>query len=158
MGLFDLFKKKKKVVELSGKDYQELVSDMLNNANTLVRQFSEGVTLDFSVESLHDLDQIIESNTEVYKESNDNTKRIMVMKIGSYIFEVARQNFGGKYYWYDNLDQPILITGQPEFEMSLLAYEKVKGRFENGPEDNIPFFFEGGYVQGVKNKANQMIV
>jgi len=157
MGLFDMFKKKKKVVELSGDDYSELAANMLGNANALVKQFGDGVMLDFSVESLHDLDQVIEGNTPLYRKADNNTRRIMIMKIGSYIFEVARQNFGGKYYWYNNLDQPILVTGQPEFEMSLLAYEKVRGRFENGVEDNIPFFFEG-FVEGVKNKASQMIV
>lgn len=31
------------------------------------------------------------------------------------------------------------MSGQPEFAMSLLAYEKVKGHLENGYEDNIPF-------------------
>jgi len=157
MGFFDMFKKKKKVTELSKEDQEQFVADMRANAETLVKQFSAGVNLDFSIQSLHDLDEIIESNTEVYKQSDNKTKRIMIMKIGSYIFEVARQNFGGRYYWYDHLDQPILVTGQPEFEMSLLAYDKVQGRFEKGAEDNIPFFFEG-YVEGVKNKASQMIV
>ena len=157
MGLFDLFKKKKKVIELSDGDQKQFITDMKANAEALVKQFNSGADLNFSVESLHDLDQIIEMNTPFYKKADNETKRKMIIKIGSYIFEVARQNFGGRYFWYDNLDQPLLVTGQPEFEMSLLAYEKVRGRFENGAEDNIPFFFEG-YVEGVKNKANQTIV
>ncbi len=157
MGIFDLFRKKKAATVLSAEDAEQFAADMRANAETLVKQFAEGVTLDFSVDSLHDLDRIIEGNTDVYNQSDDNTKRIMIMKLGSYIFEVARQNFGGRYYWYDRLNQPILVTGQPEYEMSFLAYEKVRGRFENGEEDNIPFFFDG-YVQGVHNKANQMIV
>lgn len=156
MGLFDFFKKKKSV-EVSDDDRKQFADDMLANASLLIKQFKDDAQLDFSIESLHALDQIIEDSTEFYKKADIETRRKMIIKIGSYIFEVAKKNFGGQYYWYDRLDQPILVTGQPEFEMSLLAYEKVRGRFEKGNEDNIPFFFEG-YVEGVKEKANRMIV
>ena len=66
-------------------------------------------------------------------------------------------HFGGKYFWYDKLNQPILVTGQPDFEASILAFEKVKGRLENGREDNIPFYFKG-YIERVKNKESGLIV
>lgn len=156
MGVFDFFRKKKGTVEIKTEDLKQFTSDMQANAAALVKQFSE-TNLDFSIDSLQALDEIIEENTPFFKQADDETKRKMIIKIGSYIFEVARQNFGGRYFWYDRLDQPILVTGQPEFEMSLLAYEKVKGRFMNGTEDNIPFFFDG-YVQGVNNKENKMMV
>lgn len=42
-----------------------------------------------------------------------------------------------------------MVTGQPNFEISILAFEKVKQRIENGNEDNIPFFF-AGYSERVK--------
>ncbi|HMM01715.1 MULTISPECIES: hypothetical protein [unclassified Dysgonomonas] len=157
MGLFDFFRKKKQVTEVTDEDRRQFAEDMQANANALVNQFKDVALLDFSVDSLQLLDEIMEENTSFYKRGDNETKRIMIIKIGAYIFEVARQNFGGQYYWYDKLDQPVLVTGQPEFEMSLLAYEKVKGRFENGSEDNIPFFF-AGYVEGVKEKKNAMIV
>ncbi|WP_218915997.1 hypothetical protein [Siansivirga zeaxanthinifaciens] len=73
----------------------------------------------------------------------------IILQAGSYIFEVARRNYGGKYYWFDQLNQPILVTGQPDFEISILAFEKVKQRIKNGTEDNIPFFF-AGYSERVK--------
>ena len=68
---------------------------------------------------------------------------------GSYVFEVARRNYGGKYYWYDQMNQPILVTGQPNFEISIIAFDKVKMRIENGKEDKIPFYFNG-YEERVK--------
>ncbi|MDR2953505.1 MAG: hypothetical protein LBV43_00290 [Prevotella sp.] len=157
MGLFDFFKKKKQTVQITNKDRAKFAEDMKANANSLVNQFKDKVSLNFTIESLEDIDKIIEDNTDHYNSSGNETKQKMIISIGAYIFEVARLNFGGQYYWYDRLDQPILVTGQPEFEMSLLAYEKTKGRFENGIEDNIPFFFDG-FVQGVKNKQSQMIV
>jgi hypothetical protein len=49
------------------------------------------------------------------------------------------------------------VTGQPEFEVSLLACEKVKGRLKNGYEDNIPFFFDG-YKERVEKKESGMII
>jgi len=155
MGLFDFFSKKK--TQISDEDRQQLAEEMSANANLLVKQFKDNTILDYSVESLKSLDLLIEENSEFYKGADNETKRKMIIKIGSYIFEVARKNFGGQYYWYNRLDQPILVSGQPEFEMSLLSYEKVKGRFENGYEDNIPSFFEG-YIEGIKKKSSQMIV
>jgi len=157
MGFFDFFKRKKGTIQITDEDRKQFAEDMSANANLLIKQFKDDANLDFSINSLNEVDKIIEDSTVFYKKADSETRRKMIIKIGAYVFEVARQNFGGQYYWYDRLDQPILVTGQPEFEMSLLAYEKVKGRFENGQEDNIPFFFEG-YVEGIKNKASQMIV
>lgn len=156
MNFFGLFKKKKPI-EVTEHERLQFAKDMQANAEVLATQFKDRVKLDFSIESLEALDLVIEENTTVYKSSDKDTRRKMIIKIGSYIFEVARKNFGGQYFWYDRLDQPILVTEQPEFEMSLLAYEKVKNRFENGYEDNIPFFFKG-YTDGVKKKNSQLIV
>jgi hypothetical protein len=161
MGFFDFFKREKGIIQTDEARKQEnqkqFAEEMSANANLLVKQFEDDTKLDFSIGSLGEVDKIIADSTGFYKKADNETRRKMIIKLGAYIFVVARLNFGGKYYWYDHLDQPVLVTGQPEFEISLLAYEKVKGRFENGQEDNIPFFFDG-YVKGVKNKASQMIV
>ena len=39
--------------------------------------------------------------------------------------------------------QPILVIGEPDFSVSIRAWEKVKSRIEKGVEDNIPFYIEG---------------
>lgn len=156
MGLFD-FLKKKQVLKISEEDRSQFTADMTANANALVKQFKDVANLDFSVASLQILDKVIDDNRAFYKQGDDETKRKMIIRIGAYIFEVARQNYGGVYFWYNRLDQPILVTGQPEFEMSLLAYERTKLRFENmREEDNIPTFFNQ-YVEGVKNKRTALI-
>ena len=103
------------------------------------------------------VDEALDEASNFYDGMTEAMRKSLIQSAGSYIFEVARSNFGGKYFWYEQLDQPILVTGQPDFEMSLLAFEKVKGRLENGAEDNIPFFFEG-FTNGVKAKASQLIV
>ncbi len=113
--------------------------------------------LDFSVKSLDVIDNALEEASDFYDEMNDDQKNNVINSIGSYVFEVARRNYGGKYFWYNKLNQPILVTGQPDFEVSILAFEKVKGRLVNGKEDNIPFYF-AGYIERVINKQSGMIV
>lgn len=151
MGLFDLFKKKTSSTQVTPEH-------ILGQADALVNQFKDTFALDFSVTSLETLDNLLGQTADSYNTQMDEAARQnFIAMAGSYIFEVARRNFGGSYFWYDRLQQPILVTGQPEFEMSLLAYEKVKGRLENGEEDNIPFFF-AGYVEGVENRQSAMVV
>ncbi len=153
MGIFNFFKKKainnpSEPLDEQQKEFIEMAS---NNAERIVSSFNEpfGGTLDYSEKSLSTLDEILSNFSEHQDEVDDEMKSDLIAQAGSYIFEVARRNFTGKYYWYDQLDQPILVTGQPNFEISFLAFEKVKMRIENGDEDNIPFFFKG-YSERVK--------
>ncbi len=123
--------------------------DMRSTANICIERFKGRFPgLDLTVKSLTVIDEILEEASDVIDSIPEPSKKQLIEQIGAYIFEVARSNFGGKYYWYDKLDQPILVTGQPDFEISITAFEKVKGRLENGKEDNIPFYF-AGYVERV---------
>ena len=36
-----------------------------------------------------------------------------------------------------------MIGGLPDFYVSVCAWEKVRGRIVNGPEDSIPFYIQG---------------
>ncbi|WP_433620539.1 hypothetical protein [Paenibacillus cellulositrophicus] len=46
-------------------------------------------------------------------------------------------------------DQPVLVTGEPDYSISIFAFDKVKGRIQNGKEDEIPYYFDG-YIEAVK--------
>ncbi|AYB35004.1 hypothetical protein [Chryseolinea soli] len=105
--------------------------------------------LDFSERSLQIVDTILEDASDFYPEMEEAQQQWIVSSVGSYIFEVARRNFGGKYFWFDQRAQPILVTGQPRFEISIVVFDKVAGRLTNGKEDNIPYFFEG-YAERVR--------
>lgn len=135
----------------------EFTLDMMKSADFFVEWMQEMYVLDYTVESLQLVDEALEEASDHYDEMSEERQKTLIGSAGSYIFEVARRNFGGKYYWYDKFNQPILVTGQPEFEVSILAYEKVKGRLENGKEDNIPFYF-AGYVERVKERKSALIV
>jgi len=148
MGLFDFLKKdnqKEKAKEV----VDEFTQQMIDTSSKCIDRFQGRFPgLNFSVESLKVVDTILEEVNEFKEDMNEGQINNVIQTVGSYVFEVARKNFGGKYFWYDHLNQPILVTGQPNFEISLLAFEKVKGRIQNGKEDNIPFFFQG-YVERV---------
>ncbi|MBP6424753.1 MAG: hypothetical protein KA278_03425 [Flavobacterium sp.] len=130
---------------------KEFIQDMAGNAERIVEAYNEalGGTLDFSVNSLKVLDELLEQFHQNKDEIDEEMMSDLIGQAGGYIFEVARRNFGGKYFWYEQLNQPILVTGQPKFEISIIAFDKVKMRLENGQEDNIPFYFKG-YEERVK--------
>jgi len=136
----------------------KFTNNMIKSADFFVSSTADRFKgLDFSVKSLEVVENALQEASEFYDEMSEDGKENLITSVGSYIFEVARRNFGGKYFWYEHLNQPILVTGQPEFEVSIVAFDKVKGRLENGKEDNIPFYF-AGYIERVKNKQSGMIV
>lgn len=134
------------------------INDMTKSAEFFVNSSSENFKgLDYSVKSLEVVENMLDEASDFYKQMDKEQQQNLITTVGSYIFEVARQNFGGKYFWYDKLNQPILVTGQPNFEASIIANDKVEKRLVNGVEDNIPYYFEG-YVQLINAKKSGMIV
>ncbi|MMZ65234.1 hypothetical protein D1872_276270 [compost metagenome] len=93
------------------------------------------------------VDDILEELSDF--ELDDKNLDSVSSMAGCYIFEVARRNYGGKYYWVQESKQPVLVTGEPDFSISILAFDKVKERILNGQEDNIPYYFEG-YIHAVQ--------
>jgi hypothetical protein len=153
MGLFD--RKKKTAENEKNFDKKEKLDEftlqMSDAAQACVEHFKGryGSGLDFSEESLKLVDDILEDAADFYAEMPEAQRKWIVSSIGSYVFEVARRNFGGRYFWFDQRNQPIFVTGQPKFEISIVVYDKIEGRLTNGKEDNIPYFFEG-YAERVR--------
>lgn len=58
--------------------------------------FSDKGNFDFSVESLRKVDDVLEELCD-FELDEDNLDSVASMA-GCYIFEVARRNYGGKYY------------------------------------------------------------
>ncbi|CAL2102199.1 conserved protein of unknown function [Tenacibaculum sp. 190130A14a] len=130
----------------------DFISYITVNANHLVNNFNQALnnSLDYSVESLLVLDDEIlnhlHNNQQVM---NEQELTNIIHRIGCYIFEVARRNFGGKYDWHWSLNQPALITGYPSFEITILTFTKVKHRIIYGSKESIPSFFNI-YMKKVK--------
>lgn len=154
-----LFNRKKKETEPSKSEetsteasMDQFTKDMAAGAEAFVANTKDRAdkVLDFSVDSLTTIDDMLDEASDFYPEMPDTQRNNIIQSFGAYIFEVARRNYGGKYFWYEQGNQPIFVTGMPDFEISLIVFNKVKGRLENGKEDNIPFFF-AGYAERVEN-------
>ncbi|MCF3109657.1 hypothetical protein LL912_12830 [Niabella sp. CC-SYL272] len=113
--------------------------------------------LDFSVTSLKILDDLLQDASGFYEEMTAEQQQKIIKGAGAYIFEVARKHIGGSYYWYQKLDQPIFITGQPFFETSILAFNQVRNRLQNGSGDDVPGYFEG-YTRCVQQRRSAIII
>lgn len=119
----------------------QLMDDIVGTANSFAENFSDKGDFNYSINSLVEVDDLLDEISD-YVMGEDAIYNIYTM-IGSYVFETARRNYGGKYYWLQDEQQPILVIGEPDFSVSIRAWEKVKSRIEKGVEDNIPFYIEG---------------
>ncbi|MFM9329344.1 hypothetical protein [Paenibacillus mesotrionivorans] len=126
---------------------EKLELDIITTAESFTNNFSDKGNFDFSIESLSKVDDILEELHDF--EIDESTLDSIASMFGCYIFEVARRNYGGNYYWIQDREQPVLVTGEPKFSISILAFDKVRSRVLNGKEDDISFYFEG-YINAVK--------
>lgn len=125
----------------------KLEQDIIATAESFVNNFSDKGNFDYSVLSLLKLDDLLEELFEY--QIDDHTLDSVSSMAGCYIFEVARRNYGGLYFWVQERDQPVLVTGEPEYSISIFAFDKVRGRIRNGKEDDIPYYFDG-YIEAVE--------
>lgn len=143
-----------------------LVEDIVHTADSFTKNFHktpvfpfirEGV-FDYSIDSLIVVDQLLDE-LSCFKLNEDDVYNISTM-IGCYIFETARKNYGGEYLWIKKEQQPALVAGLPDFQVSIRAWEKVRGRIINGKEDNIPYYIAGykEYIESGKKGDFVMIV
>lgn len=131
-----------------------LQDDIVSTADSFTKNFSDRGNFDYSFESLKAVDALLEEMSDFIFDDEDALYNASTM-IGSYVFEVARRNYGGEYFWISDEEQPILEAGQPDYAVSIKAWEKVRGRLENGEEDNIPFYIAGFKEHVEKGKAQK---
>lgn len=119
----------------------KLMDDVVYLAKQYVENFKDKGEFDYSMESLAFVDAHMESMRR-HGLSPDQLRDLSAMA-GSYVFETARCNAGGNYFWDDKGRQPLLVAGIPRFFVSMNAWQKTRGRLERGAEDNIAYFVEG---------------
>jgi len=97
--------------------------------------------MDYSGASLQAVEELLAeaSQQPLRAEARD----AIVELLGCYILEVAFREFGGKWSWYEERQQPVLIVGEPEFHVAMSTFDRVRGRLSGDVGDNIPFFYEG---------------
>lgn len=121
----------------------KLMDDIVNTANNFANGFGEalGYTFDYSVESLAEVDDMLDDVRS--SEKDENVLYNVYTMSGCYVFETARRNYGGEYYWLEDEQQPILVAGEPDFSVIIKAWEKTKGYLKNGHEDSLSFYIQG---------------
>jgi hypothetical protein len=102
-----------------------------------------GTPLDFSEASLALVEEMLEECSAAVDEMTPKQLEMLVEDFGCYILEVGRKEFGGRYYWFDQREQPVLVVGEPAFRVAMITWDKVRGRLKGDKADNIPFFYAG---------------
>ena len=123
----------------------ELAQQVADKAERAVDQLRDRSAdgLDYSESSLTIVEDILAEASDFVDQMPRDHIDALVNILGSYVLEVGRREFGGKYYWHDARDQPVLVVGEPDYKIALLAFDKVRGRMSGDSADNIPFFFQG---------------
>jgi hypothetical protein len=99
--------------------------------------------LDYSMASLAVVEDILAEVNQWSAELTEEDITTLVQDFGCYILEVGRREFGGRYLWYEDRDQPVLVVGEPVFRIAIITWDKVRGRLGGDEGDNLPFFFAG---------------
>jgi hypothetical protein len=102
-----------------------------------------GGKLDFTEASLSLVEEMLAEAAQYAADLTSGQLTGLAQQFGSYILEVGRREFGGRYLWHDERDQPVLVVGEPAFRVAMLAWDKVRGRVGGDTGDNIPFFYSG---------------
>ena len=124
---------------------RNLTDDVVNTANNFVQNMKQyfDTPLDYSIESLEEIDEMLDGLGKRREEMTEDAFFDLYSMTGCYVFETARRNYGGEYFWIQGEGQPGLAAGHPDFLVVIKAWEKVKGRLIKGEEDNIPFYIAG---------------
>jgi len=110
-----------------------------------VKQFQEraGGNLDYSVLSLRTVEELLTEAAGYGDTLRSSTLETLTELFGCYILEVGYREHGGKFAWFEERKQPVLIVGKPAFHVAMITFDKVRGRLSGDREDNIPFFYQG---------------
>jgi hypothetical protein len=123
-------------------ELDEQIAATAEKAVEMSEMMSYGV-LDYSEASLAVLEKMLEEVSGYFEEMTTEQRETASQHFGCYILEVARRQFGGRYAWFEQRNQPVLIVGEPTFKVAMIAWDKSLGRLSADHADNIPYFYTG---------------
>ncbi|MBK6521604.1 MAG: hypothetical protein KBG47_11450 [Bacteroidia bacterium] len=126
---------------MTPEEQQKLALEIYTNAQKYIEDFDVEGQLNYSENSLLNVDWFVDDQYQFGDPLNAEYNNEIIELVGSYVLEVARRIYGGNYSWNEEKTEPILITGQPEFEISLSIYDKVRTRLETEHSENIIYYF-----------------
>jgi hypothetical protein len=123
----------------------ELSKDIGRSAQNAVImcESRDGGRLDYSEASLDVVEEMLAETSDWVAELTPGQLSTIVQGFGCYVLEVGRREFGGRYQWHEERDQPVLVVGEPAFRVAMLTWDKVRGRIGGDAGDHIPFFYAG---------------
>ena len=99
--------------------------------------------LDYSEKSLRIVTEALGEAADYTDVMTPEQRKQLAQDFGSYVLEVARQNVGGRYLWFDKRDQPVLVYGEPAFRIALITWDCVEGRLTGDKAYDIEFLYKG---------------
>jgi hypothetical protein len=129
----------------------ELIDEVRRAAESAVEATRErvGDRLDYSEKSLDAVEEMLAEAAPFVAELPPEKLDALVEQLGSYVLEVGRREFGGRYLWHPGREAPVLVVGEPDFRVALLTWDKVRGRLSGDEADNIPFLY-GGFASAAR--------
>jgi hypothetical protein len=103
----------------------------------------DGLKMDFSESSLAVVEDMLAEAAAFAAEITPDQLTTLTQDFGNYVLEVGRREFGGRYFWHDGREQPVLVVGEPAYRVAIMAWDKVRGRLNGDVADNIPFHYAG---------------
>lgn len=132
----------------------DLSDQVASKARRAVEQLKDhsDETLDYSEASLSAVESMLLDASQYSLQMGAKQIDGFVRIIGSYVLEVARNQFGGTYYWHRDFDQPILVVGEPEYKVALMTFDRVRGNLF-GEDESIPDLYRS-FAQSVRSASS----
>lgn len=141
-------------------DILNMVKENAKVAIEINHNFVKG-NLDLSRKSLEDIEYILDDASFFVEDLSKEQKDNLIEIYASYILNVAYKEYGGRFtlLQFNKESIPVLIVGEPEYSIGILAHDKVEGRMNGDKADNIPFFYLG-LVEHVRDskKGEKLII
>jgi hypothetical protein len=123
----------------------ELEDQVREKAALAVAQFQDRADgrLDYSESSLLIVEEMLAEAAEFVGQMPQDDVAALIQLFGSYLLQVARTAHGGTFLWHEQQNEPVLVVGEPDRHIAMMAFQKVRGRLSGDESDNIPFFYKG---------------
>jgi hypothetical protein len=149
--MFDFIKRVKK------DEAARLQVEFIQNVRQAAIKFQDvaqahALVLDFSEDSLLVADRVV-AMAHAGAITLDPLQRLGA---AAYVYEVAREHYGGLYEVCDEDDPVVLVTGEPEFDVCLCAISKVEKLVADPTQESLALFFKR-YTASVSARASVTI-
>ncbi len=121
-------------------------------------QARAGGRLDFSVESLGAVDEMLVEASAYVADLDEAVVTGLVQQLGCYVLEVGRRAFGGEYFWHEEGEQPILVVGEPVAHIALMTWSRIVGRLTGDEGDDIVYFFDAFAARAAAPEAGSNVL